>query len=184
MNKFFLGTAALALALPAAALAAQDHDAHGARAGKVVTLADHEAKVAEHFAKLDANKDGLVTQDEMKAMHEQRMEKRKEHRGERMAERRAKMEERMKSATPEERAKFEERRAKRQEMRGERKEMRGERHAEMWAKADTNGDGALSLAEMQAQARERFTRMDKNGNGQIDADEHRGRERRGHAPRG
>ena len=36
---------------------------------------------------------------------------------------------------------------------------------------DTNGDGLLDLAEVQAQADQAFARMDADGNGWLDADE-------------
>ncbi|MAH16766.1 MAG: hypothetical protein CMN65_13785, partial [Sphingomonadaceae bacterium] len=35
--------------------------------------------------------------------------------------------------------------------------------------ADTNGDGTVTLAEMQSQSAERFARMDANGDGVLDA---------------
>lgn len=51
---------------------------------------------------------------------------------------------------------------------------RGER---MLKRVDTNGDGAISQAEMRAQAEKRFARQDANKDGQLSADELR-------APRG
>jgi hypothetical protein len=45
---------------------------------------------------------------------------------------------------------------------------RGER---MFARLDTNGDGAIDRAEFRAQAAQRFDRMDTNKDGKIDAAE-------------
>ncbi len=41
------------------------------------------------------------------------------------------------------------------------------RRAERFAKIDTNGDGIISLEEFNARAEARFTRADKDGNGEI-----------------
>jgi len=41
----------------------------------------------------------------------------------------------------------------------------------MMMRADTNGDGKVSLAEFSAVMDQRFTRLDKNGDGFITADE-------------
>lgn len=178
MKKLLLTAAVAALALPAAANA--QHRGHNpdSDGDKIVTLAEHDAAVAARFAKMDGNGDGQVTQAEMKAAHEARMAERKERMGDRMEQRRAKMEERLAEATPEQRARFEEMKAKRAEMRDMRQDHRGERHEEMWASTDTDGNGAISLAEFQAKARTHFEKMDANDNGQIDPDERRGK--RGH----
>ena len=64
MNKFAIlgGVAVLALAIPAVAQMA-DHM-------QPQTRAEAEAKVRAHFAKVDVNKDGFITADEMKSAHE------------------------------------------------------------------------------------------------------------------
>ena len=46
-------------------------------------------------------------------------------------------------------------------------------------RADTNGDGMISRAVFMAQSDQRFARMDKNGDGQITADEVDGMAARG-----
>ena len=76
MKKILLGAGAAALlAVPAIALYAHSH-------GKMpmmmpdMTRAQMEAKVKEMFAGADANKDGVVTQDEMKSRMDERREDR------------------------------------------------------------------------------------------------------------
>lgn len=76
MKKILLGAGAAALlAVPAIALYAHSH-------GKMpmmmpdMTRAQMEAKVNEMFAGADANKDGVVTQDEMKSRMDERREDR------------------------------------------------------------------------------------------------------------
>lgn len=67
------GTALAALAVPALALAAMPGarpDGPGPRAMPDITRAEVVAQVKEHFAKVDANKDGAITMDEMRAYHD------------------------------------------------------------------------------------------------------------------
>ena len=134
-----------------------------AKAGR----AELAAQENEEIAILNEFLPKQMDEAEMKAAHEGRKGDRKD----RHEERRAKIEQRMAEATPEQRAKLEAMRAKHAEMREMRSEMRGERHEKMWAATDADGNGAISLAEMQAHARQRFDKMDANGNGQIDPDE-------------
>ena len=63
-----LVSATAAVALPAAA---QMGD--GMKAGKIQTRVEVEARVKERFGKFDANRDGTVTPDEMKAFAATRM---------------------------------------------------------------------------------------------------------------
>ena len=60
------GAAAAALIAGTAALA---QAAPSPMADKVMTRAEVQAKVRDHFAKIDANRDGVVTSDEMAGMH-------------------------------------------------------------------------------------------------------------------
>ncbi|WP_265587868.1 EF-hand domain-containing protein [Sphingomicrobium arenosum] len=142
MNKIrtslIAAAAAGLVAIPA--LAAQPHGGPGMRHVEGdITLADVEARSAEHFAKLDADGNGLVTSAEMDAAREARHERR----AERMEQRGERAKQHM-------------------ERRGEH---RGQRHEQRFARMDGNGDGALSLAEFQARPLAMFERADADKNG-------------------
>lgn len=114
----------------------------------VINEADREARLSERFAKMDADGDGVLSEAEFAAAHEQR------------------------------RAERQERRETRGERRGGRQAMRGGRGGRggpqaMLKRADANGDGQVTQAEMQAAALARFDRMDTNGDGTITRDERR-----------
>lgn len=69
------GTALVALAAPALALAAMPGARPGGPGPKAmpdITRAEVVAQVKEHFAKVDANKDGAITMDEIQAYHDAR----------------------------------------------------------------------------------------------------------------
>lgn len=147
------------------------------------------AMVRDHFARMDANRDGFIARDEMRAMREQR-------RAQRMA---------IRGATPDQRGKggmmferldtnrdnmisreeFERGRTMRAErMGGHRMAMRG--HGVMMRRADTDNDGRISLAEAQAAALARFDRVDINRDGRITPEERqqmRQQRMQGRAPR-
>ncbi|WP_373487733.1 EF-hand domain-containing protein, partial [Blastomonas sp.] len=111
--------------------------------------ADREARQAANFAKMDTDGSGEVSQAEMQAAREARQAKR--------AERLAKWGQQ---------ANVGEAGAKRGKWGGKRGGgMRMMRMAMM--RADTNKDGAISLAEFEAAAVERFRRIDTNGDGQV-----------------
>ena len=85
MNKFLIGGAAAAAILAGSAAAASVQiarpapTAKPARAAKTATRADLQSRVANVFAKLDANHDGFIAKDELNAVEtkrEQRLEKR------------------------------------------------------------------------------------------------------------
>ena len=52
-----------------------------------------------------------------------------------------------------------------------RMERRMERRGNRGLRGDTNGDGVVTLAEMEERALQRFQRVDTDGNGLISADE-------------
>ena len=71
MNKFLLSAVALTLAVPAAALVQAPVAPIAPRADVTHTRDQAVAKVREHFAKMDANRDGFVAADEIQAMRGQ-----------------------------------------------------------------------------------------------------------------
>jgi hypothetical protein len=104
--------------------------------------ADKAARVAQRFAAMDSDRNGSLSQAEFVAAHEARAEKRAE------------------------------RQASRGTDRGQRGAMR--RHGggmKMLARADANGDKAVSAAEFRAMAEARFDRVDANRDGTISAEE-------------
>lgn len=196
MNKFLIGAAALAVAVPALA--------------QVMPMADHAqtraavvAKVQKHFATIDTNRDGFIAGDEMQAMggkqHGNRMgdggHGMAMHDGDEMAMHDGPM------GNPGamfdrldanhdgsiSRDEF----ARGHQMRIERKVVMNDgaggnggtggdhqdmMHAHqmgnhMLKKADSNNDGRISLSEMTAVALQRFDRTDTNHDGVITGDE-------------
>lgn len=134
------------------------HGRHGMRGlpGDVnedgnLTLAELRAGIADRFQKMDANADGKVDEAERAALQEARKE-RWEARKAKMAERGVERPERSQRGE--------------RPHRGERGE-RGKR-----GNLDANGDGSITLAELEAPAVERFQRMDTNGDGTVTKAEH------------
>lgn len=166
------------------------------------------AKVREHFAMLDANRDGVVTADEMSAKRAERAGKWRERRaergprGDRMGDPAAAFD-RLDSnkdgmISRDEFAKAREMRVERRvEMRGDapkagggmrqhRMGMRGMGHGMMMRQADANGDGKITLAEAQEAAVRHFDMMDANRDGTVTPEERRGamqKMRAMHAPK-
>jgi Ca2+-binding EF-hand superfamily protein len=180
----------LAAPAPGGARANPDADNNG-----VLTRAEVEADVTTRFAKLDANKDGKVDE------------------GDRAAHRKAKADAMFAAADTDRngsisRAEFdaagEARQAKRAERRAAMAERRGGgdhghgfhgkrggRGGErLLAMVDSNGDKAVTAAEMRTAALARFDRIDANKDGQVTAEERaamcgqRGEGRRGEGRRG
>lgn len=207
MNKFLIGAAALATAAGALAQGMQPPMAqttpmtmpsHQMGMGdKTQTRAEIVAKVQQHFAMMDANRDGAIAGDEMQAM-------RGKHKGGRMGRNRHDMAMRDGSmANPGaafdrldanrdgsiSRDEF----AKGREMRIERKvvindgpggehrdmKMRGMGGAkmgkgmggQMLKMADANKDGRVTLPEMTSAALQRFDRADANRDGTLTREE-------------
>jgi len=145
---------------------------------KPMTRAGMMQKVQDHFAKLDTNKDGFVTKDEMEAartaMHK--------HMADRMKDRSASMFDRMDSNHDGSisRAEFDSAHAAMAEhMGGERMGMRGMHGmrggmaGHMFATADVNHDGRVSLQEATAAAEAHFDKLDANHDGTVTPDERR-----------
>lgn len=144
MKTMILSTAALAAALVGGIAVAQG----GGRMAPPATKAEATTQAAEHFTKLDADKNGQVTMEEMTSAHEARMEKRQA----RMAARGKTMPDR-----PMREARI-----------GRRVDTNGDGQislAEMTAQAmtrfdrmDANKDGTIDAAERTAQREERKER--------------------------
>jgi Ca2+-binding EF-hand superfamily protein len=178
MKKIVLGGAALA-ALAASAAFAHPHGGEGPRAGQPLTRADLEARIDARFARADADRDGYVTQAELRA----RAEAARARRGERRGPGRQAAFERLDTDRDGmiSRAEFEARPAMRGERgRGERLGVRGQGGARMggfgfggraFAAADANRDGRVSRAEARAGALAFFDRVDTNRDGTISLDE-------------
>lgn len=170
MNRTKIFTAVIAASLTSAALyaapgAMRDADGNGvvtkaeamaaadarfakmdANADGVLNDADKAAMVAKRFAAMDADKNGALTEAEFVAAHQARADKREDRREKRMG--RGNAEGKM--------------------------GRHGGRHGggmKMIARADTNGDKAVSQAEFRAAAEARFAKADANSDGTISADE-------------
>lgn len=175
MNHFLLAGAALA-ALAAIPAVAQPRE--GRPAGPL-TRADVEARVEARFARADADRDGFVTAEEVRAGAEQRRANRQHRRG----ERRAQLFDRLDSDHDGSisREEFESRPALRGggEGRGRRLAQRRGRGGGMMAgfgarafeRLDSDRDGRVALAEAERAALERFDRVDADRDGTISAEE-------------
>lgn len=164
MKKFVIGASAVALLAGSAwAIADKDHkDMRGPQ-----TRAAVEAKVKEHFARIDANKDGAITKEEADAFK---------------TARRGEMRDRMFAALDADKNG----QISRDEFntRPERKDGEGRwgrhghhrgmgMHGGMFERADANGDGKVTLAEATGKALERFDAADTNKDGTVTPEERR-----------
>ena len=168
-----------------------------------VTLAEMKKGAGDFFGKLDANRDGRVTKEEISAFHDQMREKHGQ-RGDRIAEHFAEKDadkdgrlsaQELPRMPAEHFARIDtnkdgylskdELAAKATAMRehfGKRFEQRG---AGQFAQADTNGDGAIDSKEADAAVAKRFAKLDANHDGVVVADEmQRGHENRGEGHHG
>lgn len=182
MKKALLGsglllaaTAASAQLAPAAPVAPSDG---------IQTRAEVVERTRAMFARVDANRDGFITQQEGQALRAQmRGQRQGRMQGQRLGQAgRAQMFERLDAnrdnvISRDEWARAEamrgERRAegRRPGMMGQRMAMRGRMGSAMLRMADTNRDQRVSLAEAQAAAVQRFDRVDLNRDGRVTRDE-------------
>ena len=190
MKAFLIGgaaTVALVAIGPAIAQVAPAAPA-ATKAAKVHTRADVQAKVAEHFAKLDANRDGFVTRAEADAAREQL----RARIAERVGERREQAFERLDSnndgaisrsewdaASTRRTERMASRRDRKSEGGPDARRMHGGVHrmamlgGRMFGMADADKDGRVSLQEAQSAALRHFDMADTNRDGQISPDERR-----------
>jgi Ca2+-binding EF-hand superfamily protein len=197
MKKMLFAGAALAV-LGASAVAAQPA---GPRNAQPLTRAAVEARVDAGFARVDANRDGFVTQEEARAIAQARRGQRGEARGARQGQRVERRAERFAQLDTNRdgmisRAEFDtrqarggdrgERREARAERRTERQGMRGQRRGggqgggmfarfggAMFGQADANRDGRVSREEARSSALALFARIDTNRDGTVSIEERR-----------
>jgi Ca2+-binding EF-hand superfamily protein len=156
-------------------------------------MAEVNAQIDEHFARMDANGDGSVDAEERQAMHAQMRERHGERGGRRGAGGHGML---GRADTNEDgqisRAEFDARSGEhfarldtdsdgvisaeeRQAMREHRSERRGRRghrgQGDMMARMDANSDGVITRGEIGAHAVERFQRADADSDGIVTAAE-------------
>lgn len=181
--------------LAAALVAVPVLAAPGGADGKAVqTRVDAEAKAAQMFARMDANKDGKIDATDRAAQHAEKQSKMfasldadgngsiskaewDKHSADRSAKRAERGEKRADAGEA----------GKGKRHHGMRGGKRGGHHGMMMGKADTNGDKAISQAEFQTAALARFDAADANKDGQVTAEERKAqrgawRAKRGTAP--
>jgi Ca2+-binding EF-hand superfamily protein len=180
MTKAFLLGAAGAALLAAPASAQPQRPAAPAP-----DRAQIEARIAERFQRVDADRDGFVTREEAEGARATIRGQRQERRGERRAVLFARLDADRNGVIS--REEFERPQARAEGERGERRAERGERGGrrfahrrggfaggfggEAFARLDSNGDGRVSLAEATAARLQRFDRVDSNRDGRIDREE-------------
>lgn len=191
MSKLLIGGAALlASAAAIAQVAPVAGQAPQAKAERVHTRAEVQAKVAEHFAKLDTNRDGAVTKAEADsakaALRGQWAERRKDRREDRREHAFERLDSNRDNAIS--RAEWDAHAAQRDQRIASRDHDgdgrpnhrgggRGMHMAgfsgHMFEMADANKDGRVTLQEAQAAALRHFDMADANRDGQITRDERR-----------
>ena len=169
----FLGAAAAALiATPSFA-----QQSRGLERGAGVTRAEVQSRVRDMFARVDANRDGFVTQAEAQAFRGAARAERREDRGERREARFARLDsnrdgsisrdEFFARVEPGNRAQRSERRG----VRGERGGMIARLGGKRFERIDGDRDGRISLAEVTAQRLRAFDRADANRDGRLTREE-------------
>ena len=176
MTKFLIGAAALALVAPAVAQIAPAAPQRPLPAQRIHTRAEVQATTAQMFARLDANRDGFVTQAEAETARAQF----RSHVGARAGEKRGQVFDRIDANRDGSvsRQEWDARTAQRQQRvaadgaKAPRRGMRGMRGmhglgGRTFEIADANRDGRVSLQEAQTAALQHFDMMDANRDGQV-----------------
>lgn len=181
MKTFLLSGVAAAL-LAGTALAAQAPVAQTQPPMQVQSRAAVSARVQQQFARLDADRDGAITQAEIQARgagQQARLAARQAKRAERQANRAGGAFDRFDANHDGSisRAEFDSVRQQRGQRAGQLAQRRGNRFpgarmtgpfgGRMFAMADSNKDGRVTLQEAQSAALQRFDRVDANRDGQI-----------------
>lgn len=171
MKTILLGAVALAAAVPAIAQMQSTAAAPAPMAPMAEMTRDQMvAKVREHFAKMDANRDGFVGADEMKAMREQHMQK-MGAKGHPMGGDHKMVQNGMPGAPGKDGGHGEHGgMMKMHDMGGK---MGGGMMGGMMKMADLNKDGRVSLQEATTSALQHFDKADSNRDGRITPDERR-----------
>ena len=186
MKKLLIASAAGAALIAGTVALAQPTAQAPAAPGKVHTRASVQAKVAEHFARLDVNRDGFVTKAEVDAAKATRAARR----GDRKARRGGAMFERLDANRDGSiaRAEFDAARARREQRIAARdKDGDGRREFRRWRggdgfgafgghmfeTADAHRDGRVSLQEATGAALRHFDAADTNRDGQVSREERR-----------
>ena len=185
MKTLLIGGAVAALAVPALAqiAPAPTPAPRAAHAQKVQTRAEVQAKVAQHFARLDANRDGVLTQAEVDTAKQARKTKVAERREQAREHRLRRLESNNDGSIS--RAEWDAAQAHRRQRVAARdhdgdgrRDRRGARGAgmhgfggRMFAMADADKDGRVTLAEAHATALQHFDMIDANRDGRITPEE-------------
>jgi Skp family chaperone for outer membrane proteins len=192
MKKLLIGGAALLASAAALAQVVPATPTPALRAERVETRAEVQAKVAEHFAKLDANHDGSITKVEAdtasQAFHAKFTEQAKDRRDDRRDDTFERLDTNRDGAVSRSEwdagaAQREQRIASRDRNGDGRPDPRGFRHGgmrdmsgfggRMFEMADANKDGRVTLGEAQAAALQHFDMADANRDGQVTREERR-----------
>jgi Ca2+-binding EF-hand superfamily protein len=172
MKKFMMlgGAALVALATPLIVYAHMDPSTP-------IKRADVSAMVKEHFDKVDANHDGMLTMDEVKAEHEAKMVERRTHMFEMIDTNHdgSISRDEFNTAHPMQGGMHD---GPGEEMSHDMASMghgggghMGHMGAMFFARADTNKDGKLTLAEANSAALTFFDKVDTNKDGVVTPDE-------------
>lgn len=171
MNKTLTFAAAVAASSATLALSGASMAQDLPQRGTEMTRADAEARAAAHFARMDANDDGVLDEADREARARARFERMDTNNDGMLSF----------AETQAARDTMQERRAERRAEAGEREGRRGQRMARrgggmrgmMMNRADTDNDGSITEAEFTNAALARFERADANSDGTVTSEERR-----------